>query len=46
MKNVDISGKYPDFSKRKDYLSIEKACNNKITEKTVKIIMMIKKWRK
>ena len=42
MKNVDISGNYPDFSKRKDYLSIEEACNNKITKKTVKIIMMIK----
>jgi len=42
LKNVDISGNYDEISKRKDYLSILKACNNKITNKTEAIIRMIK----
>ena len=42
MKNVDILGNDTEISKRKDYLSIKKACNNKITKKTDEIIMMIK----
>ena len=42
LKNVDILGNDTEISKRKDYLSIKKACNNKITKKTDEIIMMIK----
>ena len=41
LRNVDISGNYNEISKRKDYLSILKACKNNITNKTKEIIMMI-----
>ena len=40
-KNVDISGDYSEISKRKDYLSILKVCNNNITNKTTEISLMI-----
>jgi len=41
LKNVDNLENYIDISKRKDYLSISKACNNAINNKTNEIKMMI-----